>query len=327
LEQISKLLAQHGISDFLRFTQTFAALIDQHGTLLEWNPAFGQMLDRLPTARLLPDLLTAASRPAFKEMIQAGKPRSTCLQLLYSEGRYDFLCLLSPLPDQNFLFFAEPAWESRDDEMTRLTNNIEKLKHTLEIKKIELEAVLVQADEVSHTDSLTFLANRKQIIADLQREVMACERYRKPLTIFMMDVDHFKKVNDTYGHAAGDLALREMSIQMGKGIRQLDKLGRYGGEEFLVLLPATSIKSGIKLADRLLQITREMPINLENDQSIHITVSIGIAQYRVGRENWDDLLRRADKALYQSKANGRDQWTVSNLSDNGIISSRSPRAK
>ncbi len=325
MDQIINVLARNGLSDLLNFTQAFVALIDSSSVLLEWNPAFGQMLNRLPSSEawLLPNLLAAASRPRFNEMMLALQPCRDNLQLLFEEEGFDFDCLLTSLPDGNYLFFAQPVGKSHDHELMRLTREINNLKHILDIKKIELEAVLVQAYEVSHTDALTFLANRKQIIADLQREVIACERYRKPFTIFMLDIDHFKHVNDSFGHAEGDKALIEMSAEMLKGIRHADKLGRYGGEEFLLLLPATALKSAITLADRLLTIAREKTIHLENDQNIRLTISIGIAQIRIGKESWDELLRRADKALYMSKANGRDQWTVLNYSDNGIISSRS----
>jgi diguanylate cyclase (GGDEF)-like protein len=327
MDKLIQLMAQHSLPEFISYTQNLMAMVDPSGALLEWNPAFGALLTAMPAATRLPELLTPASQLVLAEMLLAGQPRQSLLQLASAQPGSDFACLLHPLPDGNFLFVAEPDWKSRDDEIARLVNELSELKRIIEIKKIELESVLVQANEVSHTDALTFLPNRRQIIADLQREVMACDRYRKPLTIFMLDIDHFKRINDTYGHTMGDKALQSLSLQMLAVIRKLDKLGRYGGEEFLILLPATAIKSAIKLADRLLQVTRAMSIALENDQSVSLTISIGIAQYRIGKENWDDVLRRADKALYRAKSNGRDQWTVANSSDNGIISSRSPRDK
>jgi len=325
MKKIIHNLAQYGLPGLLSYTQTLVALINPQGTLLEWNPAFGLLLSNLPSAKSVQDVLDNSSKPILAKMMKAALPRQEILLLLYGRNSLEFDCLITPLPDGNFLFFAEEAWEARDNELAHLKDVNDQLKHTLEIKKIELDAVLVQADEVSHTDALTFLPNRRQIIADLQREVMACERYHKPLTIFMIDLDLFKLINDTYGHQMGDKTLQVLSTEMLNTIRKLDKLGRYGGEEFLFLLPATSIKSAIKLADRLLIMARSLSISTDDNQIIHLTMSIGIAQYRIGKESWDELLLRADKALYQSKSNGRDQWTVSNFPDDGIISSRSAK--
>ena len=175
------------------------------------------------------------------------------------------------------------------------------------IKETELKAVIAQADEVSHTDALTFLPNRKQIIGDLQREVIFSDRYGTPFSISMLDIDYFKRINDTYGHIVGDDVLRSLAGELRNRIRYPDSIGRYGGEEFLIVLPHSPLKAAMEQAERLCKHTRSLLIK-SGEQEIAVTVSIGIAQYRIHNEDWETLLNRADAALYKAKHNGRDQW-------------------
>ena len=176
-------------------------------------------------------------------------------------------------------------------------------------KQKEMKAVIAQADEVSHTDALTFLPNRKQIIADLQRQVTFSERYQEPLSISILDFDQFKNVNDTYGHSVGDDVLRFVALQLRDHVRSPDMVGRYGGEEFLVLLPNSTVKAAGEQAERLCEQVRSTPV-ISGKHVIYMTISLGIAQYRIDQENWEQLLNRADQALYQAKKNGRDRWAV-----------------
>lgn len=313
MSELANLFAKYGLQPLLEQTQTLIAQIDADGRLKEWNPAFGRMKESHPGAASIQDFLIASSRPVFAELIQTKEPRQASLGLSFGPKGCHFECLFVPLPDGGFLFCAEPAMKSHEDELSRLTRDLKMAKRALKLRKIELESVLVQAYEVSHTDALTFLPNRRQIIADLQREVTACNRYHRQLTIFMLDIDHFKRVNDSFGHAAGDRVLQVLAQRLMGGIREVDKVGRYGGEEFIILLPGTGEKPASKMADRLLGLVREMEIDVDQ-QILKITVSIGIAEYQIGEENWEELLNRADLALYQSKENGRDRWSVSEFS-------------
>jgi diguanylate cyclase (GGDEF)-like protein len=174
--------------------------------------------------------------------------------------------------------------------------------------------VIAQADEVSHTDALTFLPNRRQIIGDLQREAIFSDRYGTPLTISMLDIDHFKNINDTYGHTVGDDVLRSLAGELRDHIRYPDTIGRYGGEEFLVVLPHSTLRAASQQAERLCRHVRSLRIQ-SGEQEIALTVSIGIAQYHIHKEDWQAFLNRADAALYQAKNNGRDQWVVAQESE------------
>ncbi|MCX6080249.1 MAG: GGDEF domain-containing protein [Chloroflexi bacterium] len=310
MRDIEQFFSQNIARSFLDLTQNIVVLFDRNGTPIDWNPAFDRLKSGQPAAGLIQDFMGEPAFSQFSEWIDVLQPVQATLQLLTETGMSNFNCLLAPLPDGNFLLQAEPLPALKDQEISQLTEELVKARRLIMINKVELESVLAQADEVSHTDSLTFLSNRKRIVADLQREVSACDRYRKPVTIFMADIDHFKRINDTYGHSAGDHVLRELAGQMLPTIRQIDKLGRYGGEEFMFILPATTKRASTRIAERLLDAVRSKRIVLDDGQVVQLTISIGIAQYKIGKESWDDLLKRADKALYESKNGGRDRWTL-----------------
>jgi diguanylate cyclase (GGDEF)-like protein len=147
------------------------------------------------------------------------------------------------------------------------------------------------------------------IVKTLQDEVARAERYSAPLSISVVDVDHFKRVNDTHGHMAGDEVLRHVAFQLRDHIRHPDVVGRYGGEEFLILLPNTASEEAAEQAARLCRYVRESQVNVDQ-HILNLTVSIGVAQYQPGVDTWDSLLNRADNAMYEAKNNGRDQWYV-----------------
>ena len=136
---------------------------------------------------------------------------------------------------------------------------------------------------------------------------MHSDRYGTPFSISMLDLDKFKLINDTYGHAIGDIVLRSVARYLRDNIREPDIVGRYGGEEFLVLLPSSRLQAAEEQAGRLCQLMRTTPI-LSDGQEYHVTISAGVAQYRTGQEDWQKLLSRADAAMYAAKAAGRDRW-------------------
>ena len=195
------------------------------------------------------------------------------------------------------------------DELIKTQKELEEARRIIKIKEIELQAVLAQAEEVSHVDALTCLPNRRQVIKHLQNEVIRAERYKTFLSISMIDIDHFKKINDFYGHTVGDQVLFHLANILHDNIRDPDTVGRYGGEEFLGVLPNTRLKNAAEQAARLCKRIRETEMNI--GEIIPLTVSIGVAEYRHGQENWQKFLSRADLALYEAKSAGRNQWAIS----------------
>lgn len=161
------------------------------------------------------------------------------------------------------------------------------------------------------TDPLTGWSNRRYLEARLQEELARCRRERLPLACLMIDVDHFKAVNDRYGHLVGDEVLRGITRRIGDEVRGSDVAARYGGEEFVILLPATDAAAAGVLAERIRGVVAAQPFELGDDRKpLSVTVSIGVADLTPERHADDDagakLIARADSALYEAKAGGRN---------------------
>jgi diguanylate cyclase (GGDEF)-like protein len=162
----------------------------------------------------------------------------------------------------------------------------------------------------STRDPLTGLFNRRYMEESLERELGRSSRKDRPLSIFMVDLDHFKKFNDTFGHEAGDLMLREFAYHTQKRMRGEDIVCRYGGEEFVVILVETPLGTAQKRAEQLVEDARRLSV-LRRGQSIGgITLSIGIAGFPQHGASVESLLRAADRALYRAKEIGRDRLVV-----------------
>ncbi len=163
----------------------------------------------------------------------------------------------------------------------------------------------------STIDSLTNIYNRRQFDRRLREEFSVSKRHNKPMSLIMLDVDHFKAVNDQLGHQGGDLVLRRLAEILSAGIREGDIVCRYGGEEFAVILPHTDRDRATVLAERLReQIARTelLPQNISpSDQAVHVTASLGVATLDHNMTSAEMLVRAADRALYDAKSSGRNK--------------------
>lgn len=155
------------------------------------------------------------------------------------------------------------------------------------------------------TDELTGLWNRRYFMRILKHEMQRGKRYSYNFSVLMLDIDHFKKVNDDFGHAAGDKALEYLARVIRDHLRKVDVPCRFGGEEFAVILPYTDLDTAYQTADRLRMFIQDNPVKYQN-KDIFFTISIGVAQYQPSVANEDELLKSADDALYQAKKNGRN---------------------
>lgn len=166
------------------------------------------------------------------------------------------------------------------------------------------ERVRQRFEHLASHDDLTGAFNRRAILDLIEEEHEHWKRYQQPYALLLVDVDYFKRVNDTYGHQAGDRALKMIAQTLQRGLRKVDRLGRYGGEEFIVLLHAAETESAMALADRL-RISVEK--NNSDANTPNCTVSIGVTVVRPGDETLDPVVGRADQALYEAKAAGRNR--------------------
>jgi diguanylate cyclase (GGDEF)-like protein/putative nucleotidyltransferase with HDIG domain len=173
-------------------------------------------------------------------------------------------------------------------------------------------AALAQAyarvEQLATTDALTGLPNHGSLLEHLEKEVERSRRYGHSLSLLFFDGDHFKRVNDTYGHATGDVVLREMGERVRGVLRAGDTLGRYGGEEFLVLLPETEAEEASILAERMREAMDVFPMAMTHvDEGITVTISVGLASYPVDGQRASEVLEKADQAMYWAKRLGRNQ--------------------
>ncbi len=167
-------------------------------------------------------------------------------------------------------------------------------------------------EQLAHTDPLTQILNRRALTERITAEMERALRYDATLALLMIDLDHFKRVNDTYGHLVGDDVLRDVAQLLTETIRGNDIVARYGGEEFLVLLPETDDAGAESFAERIRVAVEAHEFNSANEASVlRLTASIGVAVFPAARiESVEDLFARADAALYRAKADGRNRWRM-----------------
>ena len=191
----------------------------------------------------------------------------------------------------------------RQGDVVRLGAHAFKLKHMDDLEKNYHQAVLAQAT----VDPLTQLGNRSAVLRSLEKHTDLARRYKRPLALFICDLDHFKEVNDRYGHAAGDLVLRSFGSVVRGRLRASDQVGRIGGEEFLVVLPETSGAEALTVAEGLRAALAAEPMPAPAGEDLRITCCFGVVEHGSQDVDGGSMLARADLALYRAKASGRNR--------------------
>jgi diguanylate cyclase (GGDEF)-like protein len=205
-------------------------------------------------------------------------------------------------------------------EQKQLQHQLETLNHSLEDKvkkrtrQLEKELTMRKVLEkvlrkIADHDPLTKLLNRRSFLTRVNYEISRSNRYKNDLSYMIVDIDNFKRINDTYGHLTGDAVLKAFSKKISGILRDSDFIGRIGGEEFAIALPDTSMNSAKKMAERIRKEIAEHTIQYKN-KSINFTVSIGISKLMLDEKSIAEAFSRADSALYQAKNSGRDKVRV-----------------
>ena len=207
-----------------------------------------------------------------------------------------------------------------DDLLDSIQHNIENIIRTFDVPEENKMEVIRQINYMysrtkylSLTDELTELPNRRCFEAEFNKEFLRAQRYKNNLTLVMFDIDHFKQVNDTYGHQCGDYILKQVSKAALQTFRQTDTVYRVGGEEFMVILTETDIDQCIIPLERFRKTIETLFIDF-NNQNINITVSIGACQYTPDIQTKEQLIEKADSALYKAKNSGRNKTVLSTCS-------------
>ncbi len=223
---------------------------------------------------------------------------------------YTYILLLTARSQREDLLQGMEA--GADDYLTKpFDANELKVRLRAGRRILELQEQLINAQaalrDQAARDPLTGIWNRSAVFDILQRELARSERDASPLAVVMADLDHFKKLNDTFGHLAGDAILRETVRRMAGSIRNYDALGRYGGEEFLLVLPGCDLASGLYRAEQIRRAVTSEPVDTSEGR-IAVTCSFGVAATDgLNHQNSDHLVHRADAALFRAKHNGRNR--------------------
>jgi diguanylate cyclase (GGDEF)-like protein len=187
--------------------------------------------------------------------------------------------------------------------MSHMNNELANLSRELSRKNVELERANETITRLMHTDVQTGLANRRSIMEELKVLAADARSKAEPLSVLMADLDHFKDINDTWGHAAGDRVLEAFGRLLAEDLREEDLPGRIGGEEFLVILPGLGKDAAFQCAERIRKAVESLDLEYPPQR---VTSSFGLSTLKEG-ESMDDLIRRADEALYRAKGKGRNR--------------------
>lgn len=250
------------------------------------------------------------------ETVSRGEYNSDSFKKFMRVGAPGSLRQLATILDNLFLRFEtrEVHLKMAIDELQTARSELQELNALLDSRVRErtqaLEEANRQLESLSTTDALTGINNRRHFNEELKREIARSIRYNSPLSLLMLDIDFFKKINDTYGHLFGDEVLKAIGQILRNSLRKHDICARYGGEEFVVLLPETGPREAFVAAEKIRTIVAGKQIAFE--QAIaSVTISIGIAQFDASMtEDENKLIDAADKALYQAKRSGRNKSII-----------------
>ena len=302
---------------------------DTEGWPLDANPALLGIFG----CHTVDDFLQASPIQPSSPVVDQGNPMQWCDYLRQPELIKDCELKLSRADGRDLWVrvVARAVREVIPSGIASSTGTIEHYEGAVE-DITEIKAAQFALEELAMRDALTHVYNRRHFLDVAHREIARSARFNHPVTLLMVDIDHFKAVNDTYGHLAGDAVLRDVALRIKTNLRQSDILARYGGEEFIVLMPETDQSQAWIGAERLRKVVAAAPFNVGSG-TLSVTASVGLSCWPANHDpsimttlpHIDDLIHKADQALYRAKHSGRNQtqaetWlqTVTNAANSQI---------
>lgn len=294
-------MARHSVVEGM---EDGVVVIDPLGRVLDINPAARAMLHLAPRFRLGQKLEDAFPNPVEREALGSFIDAPYCRELIIHNEQHDrhIDVTLTPLLDRHGNTVGRLA----------VLHDISRLKaveHALREQLAANKTLQAELHEKTIRDPLTGLFNRRYLDATLSREAILAAREDKPLTLVLIDLDHFKQINDTHGHAAGDRLLVALAKMLGRSTRGGDAACRYGGEEFVVLMPGATPDDAAQRVEQWRRVFAALTVHV-GDSSMHTTFSAGIASAPTHARSPAELFAAADKALYRAKTGGRNRVCV-----------------
>ncbi|WP_170144779.1 GGDEF domain-containing protein [Hydrogenivirga caldilitoris] len=221
-----------------------------------------------------------------------------------------FLPVLLVTTKKDIKLYKNELFRIVDEVITIPIERLELLARLYNLLRVRTLTLILEQESIA--DPLTGLFNRRYMKEILEKEFMRAKRYNLPLSLLMIDIDFFKKINDTYGHTVGDQVLIEVSRRLLNSLRQIDSASRWGGEEFLVVLPNTGRRGAIAVGERIREEVAKEPVVTDKGDKIWATVSVGVASLEGSTDEYEslkpgDMIELADKALYRAKRSGRNR--------------------
>lgn len=302
--------------DFHKSMKNIAKIIETQYELNYIIPIIGEMIDRFVSNHLIYVFLKKEGTETF-ELVWPNACRDTNISSIISKLNSESKSVLvndgkvGIFPIMGKKLLGCIVAHSNTNKLSE--KEIDYLEQLSKQSSITIQRANSYAEVLQHAtlDALTGLNNRRQFESRLKQEVSSAERQSKPLCAIMLDIDFFKKVNDTYGHIAGDIILKSTAAVIKKTLRESDIPARYGGEEFAILLPFTTLEEAKLVGERLRQAVEATTCEVQSEKigsnlEVKVTISIGVSQYVAG-ETGQQLYDKADKALYHAKEGGRNQ--------------------
>jgi len=306
--------------NFHKSMKNIAKIIETQYELNYIIPIIGEMIDRFVSNHLIYVFLKDEKDNSFN-LVWPNSCRDKSILSIISDVNADSKFILInddkvaifPLVVKKTLLGCIVAHSNTDKLSEKEIDYLDQLSKQSSIT-IQRANTYVEVLQHATLDALTGLNNRRQFETRLKAEVSTSKRQGSPLCAMMLDVDFFKKVNDSYGHAAGDSVLKSVAATVKSALRESDIASRYGGEEFAIMLPFTKIEEAFAVAQRLRQAIEKSPVSVEKEKGepallVKVTVSIGVHEFGPN-DTQGDLFEKADKALYEAKTTGRNKVVV-----------------